>query len=101
MAVVKAYGTPSLFVTMTARQDAPEVVACLRPGQVAADRWDLCSEVFEAHARQLLDDIMGRGGREGCFGDAAARFHSMDSKLSQGKLGTVGYSLSLLRASGS
>ena len=79
MATVKVFGTPSLFITMTASAGAPEIKACLHRGQQPGDRWDLCSEVFEAHAQQLIDELCGSGtASEGCFGDAIARFHVLE-----------------------
>ena len=70
MATVKHFGPPSLFITMTANGSAPEVTSLLKPGQVAEDRWDLCSEVFNAHRQQLLREI----DAEGVFGPSVARF---------------------------
>ena len=70
MATVRHFGPPSLFITMTANGGALEVTLLLKEGQSAEDRWDLCSEVFDAHKKKLLHEI----DAQGIFGTAVARF---------------------------
>eukprot|EP01043_Picozoa_sp_COSAG02_P016735 COSAG02_NODE_742_length_17794_cov_22.222718_10_plen_160_part_00 len=60
----------ALFITMTANGAAVEVTSLLKDGQLPEDRWDLCSDVFDAHRRQLIHEI----DAEGIFGASVARF---------------------------
>ena len=57
MAVVRVMGKPSLFITMTANPDWPEIVAELLPGQTARDRPDLVARVFNGKLKALLKDL--------------------------------------------
>jgi len=74
MATVRAFGPPALFITMTANGSAAEVKACLQAWQQSEDRWDLCSEVFDAHRKQLLKEL----GEGGVFGTSVARFSVLE-----------------------
>ena len=80
VATVRELGCPSLFVTFTANGSALEVGACLRKGgpgvvkQVWTDRWDLCSDVFDQHVKQLIKELMV----DGVLGDSLARFHVLE-----------------------
>ena len=60
MALVRKYGKPGLFITMTCNSDWPEIVAELLDGQTARDRPDLTARVFamklDALKRLLIDD---------------------------------------------
>ena len=61
MAVVRKYGKPDLFITMTASSDWPEILESLKPGQSSQDRPDIVSRVFEMKSNQLLEDLMSGG----------------------------------------
>ena len=71
MAVVRAMGKPSLFITMTANPDWPEIVAELLPGQTARDRPNLVARVFNGKLKALLKDL--KKGQ--FFGFVAAMCH--------------------------
>ena len=58
MAVVRKYGKPDLFITMTASSDWPEISESLGPGQLSHDRPDIVARVFEMKSTQLLEDLM-------------------------------------------
>ena len=47
MALVRKYGKPDFFVTMTANPNWSEMEDLLRPGEMAADRPDLMARVFK------------------------------------------------------
>ena len=95
MATVKHMGVPSLFITFTANSKAPEILACLeRPDQ---DRWDLVSEVFNAHVRQMIKEMTtglknkgddkypeAEGELQGVLGDSVARFHVLEFQSASG-----------------
>ena len=69
MAIVRAFGKPDLFVTMTCNPAWPEVVQALLPGQRPEDRPDLIARVFQLKLKNLLTDI----GSGGIFGRTVAR----------------------------
>jgi hypothetical protein len=58
MAIVRALGKPDLFITMTCNPKWPEVLAELRPGEVANDRFDLMQRVFRMKMEALLKDLL-------------------------------------------
>jgi hypothetical protein len=64
MSMVKRFGKPDFFITMTANPSWIEMQEALRPGEQAADRPDLMARVFkmklEILLKELLDDkILG------------------------------------------
>ena len=58
MSIVKKFGKPDFFVTMTASPKWPEIVENLRPGETAASRPDLVARVFHLKMRALLDELL-------------------------------------------
>jgi hypothetical protein len=46
MAIVRQYGKPDLFSTMTCNPKWEEIVSALKPGKIANDRPDLVTRVF-------------------------------------------------------
>ena len=60
MAIVRHYGKPTAFVTMTCNPKWPEITAELLPGQDAFDRPDLCARVFRMYLDELLKDLTKR-----------------------------------------
>ncbi len=46
MAIVRQYGKPDLFITMTCNPKWEEIVSALKPGEIANDRLDLVTRVF-------------------------------------------------------
>ena len=63
MAIVRALGKPSLFITMTCNPAWEEVTRALLPGQRPEDRPDVVARVFNLKLQRLLDDI-----KQGAFG---------------------------------
>ena len=61
MAIVRALGRPTYFVTFTCNPDWPEIRAALLPGQDAQSRPDLVARVFGQKLRALLEDLTKRG----------------------------------------
>jgi hypothetical protein len=59
LALWKAFGPVTLFVTFTTNPGWPEITAQLRPGQSANDRPDLIIRVFQQYLSLLLKDIRG------------------------------------------
>ena len=57
MAIVRARGTPDLFVTMTCNPDWPEIQNALLPGQTPNDRPDIVGRVFGLKLQMLLQDL--------------------------------------------
>ena len=57
MAIVRKYGKPDLFITMTASADWPEIRESLFPGENSFDRPDVVGRVFEMKAQELIKDI--------------------------------------------
>jgi hypothetical protein len=57
MALVREFGKPDLFVTMTCNPKWPDIQRELLPGQTANDRPDLVARVFKMKLKQLTDDI--------------------------------------------
>ncbi|XP_053152157.1 uncharacterized protein LOC128344988 [Hemicordylus capensis] len=57
MAIVRKYGKPDLFITMTCNPNWEEIVENLEHGQAAASRPDLVARVFHLKLRSLIDDI--------------------------------------------
>lgn len=58
MALLKFYGPPSFFVTMTANPKWPQITAALLPGQTSDDRPDLVACVFQLKLQELHEDIL-------------------------------------------
>ena len=68
MAIVRCYGKPDLFVTVTCNPLWPEIQEELLPGQKAEDRPDLTARVF----KQVFDKIMHDITKNNIFGELAA-----------------------------
>jgi hypothetical protein len=59
MAIVRAKGHPSFFITFTCNSGWPELQESLGPAQTAADRPDIVARVFHAKLQQLHQDLTG------------------------------------------
>ncbi|XP_021961437.1 uncharacterized protein LOC110857104 [Folsomia candida] len=57
MAIVRKFGKPDFFVTMTCNPKWPEITDNLQYGQKAEFRPDLVTRVFNLKLKELLDDI--------------------------------------------
>ena len=74
MAIVRVYGKPDLFITMTCNPKWREIEENLLPGQIASDRPDLCTRVFDIKKDCLLDLIE----KKEIFGDVLAHVHVIE-----------------------
>ena len=61
MALVREFGFPDYFITMTANPAWPEIRENLRPWESAADRPDLVARVFKMKLEELQKDLFERG----------------------------------------
>ncbi|XP_073121078.1 uncharacterized protein [Henckelia pumila] len=68
IALVRKFGKPDLFITMTCNPDWKEIREHLFQGQVAHDRPDLVSRVFRAKLQDLKDQIL----KKSIFGPVVA-----------------------------
>ncbi|XP_043463735.1 uncharacterized protein LOC122499439 [Leptopilina heterotoma] len=68
MAIVRKYGKPDLFITMTCNPNWIEIQENLLPGQIPSDRPDLISRVFNIKKNALIDTI----AKKKLFGDVMA-----------------------------
>ncbi|KAI7943289.1 hypothetical protein MJO29_013133 [Puccinia striiformis f. sp. tritici] len=57
MAIVRVFGRPSLFITITANPRWPEILSELEPNQVTSDRPDLVTRVFQLKLKSILGDL--------------------------------------------
>jgi len=74
MALVKKFGKPDLFITMTCNPNWPEILHELRLGEEANDRPDLTSRVFNMKLNALLKDLL----HNGVLGTAVADIHVVE-----------------------
>jgi len=74
MALIKKFGKPNLFVTMTCNPNWPEILHELRPGEEANDRLDLTSKVFNMKFNALLKDLL----QNGVLGTTVADIHVVE-----------------------
>ena len=61
MAIVREYGKPTYFITMTASSDWEEIKSSLFPGENSHDRPDVVTRIFEQKVKELIRDLMKRG----------------------------------------
>ena len=60
LSLVREYGKPDLFITMTCNPKWSEIVNELRPGQEPQDRPDIVARVFKDNMDQLMKDLIQR-----------------------------------------
>ncbi|KAG3091377.1 hypothetical protein PI124_g16816 [Phytophthora idaei] len=58
MVIVRQFGKPDLFITVTTNPKSPEIRDSLLPGQTASDRPDIVARVFKMKLKALLEDIV-------------------------------------------
>ncbi|XP_024877995.1 uncharacterized protein LOC112458538, partial [Temnothorax curvispinosus] len=68
MAIVRKYGKPDIFITMTCNPNWCEIRENSLPGQQPADRPDICARVFNIKKDYLIDVIV----RQKFFGEVLA-----------------------------
>ncbi|KAH9540622.1 hypothetical protein CY35_14G015100 [Sphagnum magellanicum] len=61
MAIVRQYGKPDLFITMTCNPKWKEIVSALKPDEIANDRPDLVTCVFVGKLQHLMDELLKKG----------------------------------------
>ncbi|XP_073301543.1 uncharacterized protein [Primulina huaijiensis] len=74
IALVRVFGKPDLFITMTCNPDWREITDNLFKGQRAQDRPDLTSRVFRAKLLDLKDQII----RKSIFGHVSAYVYTIE-----------------------
>ncbi|XP_021717622.1 uncharacterized protein LOC110685399 [Chenopodium quinoa] len=74
MALVKRYGKPDLFITMTCNANWPEIKCELQPGEKAQDRPDIVARTFRAKLLALKKQIK----KERIFGEVAAMIYVVE-----------------------
>jgi hypothetical protein len=74
MALVRKFGKPDLFITMTCNPNWPEILHELRRGEETNDRPDLTSRVFSMKLNALLKDLL----QNGVLGTAVADIHVVE-----------------------
>lgn len=58
MAIVREFGKPDLFVTVTCNPEWAEILAELKPGQKVTDIPDIVSRIFRIKLKAILDMIL-------------------------------------------
>jgi len=58
MALIRRYGKPDLFLTVTCNINWKEIQENLKVGESAFNRPDLCARVFKLKLKELMDDII-------------------------------------------
>jgi hypothetical protein len=74
MAVIRKFGKPDLFITMTCNPKWEEILDALLPGQTANDRPDIVSRVFHAKLKSLIEEIVDKS----LFGKVMAQTHVIE-----------------------
>ena len=74
MAIVREFGKPDLFVTVTCNPKWPEIVDELLPNQQASDRPDLVARVFKLKLKSITHDLFIKG----IFGRVIAHVHVIE-----------------------
>ena len=74
MAIVKEFGKPDLFITVTCNPKWPEIVDELLPNQQANDRPDLVARVFKLKLKSITHDLFVKG----VFGKVVAHVHVIE-----------------------
>ncbi|XP_030046483.1 uncharacterized protein LOC115461068 [Microcaecilia unicolor] len=74
MAIVRKYGKPDLFITMTCNPKWEEITEKLHKGQTPEFRPDLLAKVFHLKLKQLLQDIC----KEHILGIPLAKIHVIE-----------------------
>ncbi|XP_044005848.1 uncharacterized protein LOC122850854 [Aphidius gifuensis] len=74
MAIVRKFGKPDLFITMTCNPNWREIKENLLDGQTASDRPDIVSRVFEIKKNELIKKIV----KENLFGEIQAYVYAVE-----------------------
>ena len=74
MAIVRVFGKPDLFITITCNPNWPEIKNALLSGQIAQDRPELISRVFNMKLKAIFNDIL----KENIFGKVLAYLYTIE-----------------------
>ena len=74
MAIVREFGKPSLFVTVTCNPNWPEITNELLPNQQPNDRPDLVARVFKLKLKSITNDLFIKG----IFGKIISHIHVIE-----------------------
>jgi hypothetical protein len=74
MAIVRAKGTPDLFITMTANPNWPEVAAAMPEGSNEKTRADIVARVFHEKVKHLMKLLR----KDQIFGDTVAHVYTIE-----------------------
>ncbi|KAK6021322.1 hypothetical protein OSTOST_13005 [Ostertagia ostertagi] len=74
MALVRKFGKPDLFITMTCNPKWPEITRLLFPHQKPQDRPDIVVRVFHLKFQKMLDDIV----KKSVFGKVQAHCYTVE-----------------------
>ena len=74
MAIVREFGKPDLFITVTCNPKWPEITNELLQNQQASDRPDLVARVFKLKLKSITDDLF----KKGVLGKVIAHVHVIE-----------------------
>jgi hypothetical protein len=74
MAIVRKFGKPDLFITMTCNPNWSEITHLLLPAQQPHDRPDVVARVFNQKLKELMKDLLKRK----IFGTVVAKIHVIE-----------------------
>src|ERR1700722_11224500 len=74
MAIVRVFGKPDLFITINCNPKWPEIQNALLLGQIAQDRPELISRVFNMKLKAIFNDIL----KENIFGKVLAYLYTIE-----------------------
>jgi len=74
MALVRKYGKPDLFITITTNPNWREIRSNLFPGQQPSDRPDLIVRVFNAKLNEIIEEIT----KKQIFGQVTYYFYTIE-----------------------
>jgi len=74
MAIVRQYGKPNLFITMTCNPKWEKIMSTLKLGNIANDRLNLVTRVFVGKLQDLLDELL----KKGIFGEVVVDIHVIE-----------------------
>jgi hypothetical protein len=61
MSIVRKFGKPDLFITITCNPKWPEILAELKPHQTPQDIPDIVSRIFRLKLKVILDQLINKG----------------------------------------
>lgn len=74
LALACYYKSIDLFITVTCNPTWPEITWELLPGQMAADRPDLCARVFNMKKKVIIEELY----QKGIFGQTVAYVYTIE-----------------------